>query len=149
MRKGICGILALLILVGAIGFIQAPVAQAVPLNHGVDCSSRVVVVSWGVWPGGSSTFHTISCNRAVEMLVVQAAQSQESDGSLYYYRSNTCYNASTCAVSIDSTISRMAFGHWLYVTAGTAGRPGNPQYYGYVPESSIWAFCDGISCRRL
>ncbi|NOK59154.1 MAG: hypothetical protein GFH27_549283n385 [Chloroflexi bacterium AL-W] len=148
MNRSMCQWLVLVVMLGSIILLQAAPTQAATLKHGVVCHAETILVTVRPVPYGNATYHTVTCNRPVEMLRVQAAQSQETDGSLFFYEVSTCYNASFCSVYMDGTRTKSAFGRWLMDTAGTAGIPGDQYYYGYIPNNGVWMFCNPVYCER-
>jgi hypothetical protein len=116
--------------------------------NGVTCTSTTLLISRGVTPLGSETAHIVNCSSAVPVLTVIGAQENIWTES-FYSNQQTCYNASSCSTTIGSFSPFPVFeqGQWRFVTAGRAGNSGDPYYYGDIPATTIWLYCNATYCE--
>lgn len=134
-----------------LSFTFAHPAQAVPLNHGVDCTANTIIIGVETSPGSFGAYHSISCDTVVEQITVQAARNNL-DTDRYLYKQLTCYNTSSCSLYLDSTTDYPAYGYqegtWYVDTAGRVEKPGSPYYYGATNNSVQYVYCYGGICNR-
>ncbi|GAB4208930.1 MAG: hypothetical protein OHK0022_39190 [Roseiflexaceae bacterium] len=115
------------------------------LNYGVTCTTYATVVTYAASPGGNTTLHQVICNRAVERLQVNGAQTMYNPNR-YYPASAVCYNTNTCLTSIQ--VYQYEYGTWIVSTSAHVGTSSNQFYYGVANTAYNTISCQTFYCEE-
>ncbi len=113
------------------------------LSNGVVCTTYATVVDYGLTPSGNHTLHQVICNRAVERLQVNGAQTLYNPNR-YHPASQVCYNTNTCSVDID--VLHFDYGTWIATTSAHVGTPANQFAYGIANTAYHTIDCSTFYC---
>ena len=157
MSKLVRQLLVLAFVVGTVGVMSVPAAQAAPPEpdkNAVECGAYAGFHFLSPTSTGYkiTTKHSVFCNKKVEMLRMFNYNEPTSNPDFVTAQEVYCYDAIECVNYMDTYVLASSLdGTWVAKTSGSAGTPDDPYRYGIIEEvqGQYWCSTSPDQCQNF